>query len=122
MKTPPEIHHKAAADYDYSLFGDSSMYTAYPACKCGKPCVWYYEPSDSKLGAWRYQCDDCIERGCSCTRSLKPGKEYTWDKDGFPTNPDSDYEILKDEQGRELPCVEWRNILEIGRSTETETW
>ena len=56
-----------------------------PCNDCGEPAVWFY-PGERRN--WRY-CDEHVPRnGCSCNVG--------------------DYgELMKDEQGRDLPCVDW---------------
>lgn len=51
-------------------------------CHC-KIARWEYIPH-----SWRYYCDDCVPRGCSC-------------------NLDDNGVEIRDEQGRLLPCCEY---------------
>lgn len=76
-------------------------------CKCGAPAAWEYLPDDG-----RYACDKCIKRGCSCQLILKESVEEIL-KDGLLVNEEDDFEMATDDQGRELPCVEWEPYEEI---------
>jgi hypothetical protein len=64
-------------------------------CKCGKLAVWCYMPTEHSLVC----CEDCVPRGCSCN-------EYPIDGDIENLNPNN-WKQEVDEQGRELPCIEW---------------
>lgn len=86
-----------------------------PCCLCGKKAVWSYMPSN-----WSY-CEDCVPRGCSCTRNYcdeqsKLDELY----ESPPTDPNHKWKWLEengiwvslDEQGREYPCCEYWKIHE----------
>ena len=57
--------------------------------KCDNTAVWDYAPN----GRY-YYCDEHVPRGCSCNY-----KESQMDAE----NPELEF----DEQGRDLPCVEY---------------
>lgn len=74
------------------------------SCACGKMAVWAYAPAGSE----DYCCDECVPRGCSCNVRLKSGKIEVYNElTEQVINRDDDYETMKDEKGRELPCCEW---------------
>ena len=83
-------------------------------CECGKLATWDYMPSSTY---YPFFCDECVPRGCTCN------SEYTVNspqahENGYGANPPTDHNqwkwlipniqwCLVDEQGRELPCVEY---------------
>lgn len=56
--------------------------------ECDKPAVWLYPTSGGSTDE-DFFCDDCVSRGCSCNYDEETG------------------EVEKDDQGRELPCVNY---------------
>ncbi len=61
----------------------------YNCCVCHKKATWDYAPSVDVLQFFnKFYCDEHVPRGCSCS-----------------TDEEGNY--LIDEQGRELPCVEY---------------
>lgn len=85
-------------------------------CRCGKLATWDYMPSSTNP-EYNYYCEDCVPRGCSCH------EEYTVNspqahENGYGENPPTDHNDWKwvekdvcwaftDDQGRELPCIEF---------------
>lgn len=57
--------------------------------KCDKIAVWDYAPNGKY-----YYCDEHVSRGCSCNSKLDDDGNYLG-------------ELLLDDQGRDLPCVEY---------------
>jgi hypothetical protein len=60
-----------------------------------------------QLAKWKntmiteYACEDCVPRGCSC-RLYKKNKRNSFSV--------QNYDYVKDEKGRELPCEEWEKF------------
>lgn len=74
-------------------------------CDCGKKATWMYMPGDSVA------CDDCVPRGCSCNKELKDGIEPIFEGNVL-VNPEDDFFVPTDDQGREYPCCEWMQTTE----------
>lgn len=77
-------------------------------CKC-KTATWEYIPC-----GWRYYCDDCVPRGCSCNIISEEGEETV---------------EATDELGRLLPCCEfsysrngWTANFLLNRGTPQAKW
>jgi hypothetical protein len=76
--------------------------------------VWFYMPGMDNA------CEECVPRGCSCNREIKPEfeEEYTEDMANGIRNPKwdiSDKELfydVTDEKGRKMPCCEWHYVNE----------
>ena len=79
------------------------MNKAKPTCDCGNRPTWIYMPGYSNDNDW--SCDDCVPRGCSCNHS--DPLDGNWDN-----REPSNWEVLRDEQGREWPCCEHEGIPE----------
>ena len=69
--------------------------------RCMKPATWMYMPGSEVY------CDEHVPRGCECMTTLKQGVVETVDADGCINNPASDYEPVRDDKGRLVPCVEY---------------
>ena len=67
--------------------------------KCPRMATWSYDPDPNGL----YYCDECVPRGCSC-------RNIHWGDD------DRDPEMELDEDGRQLPCIEYRRDPEGSRA------
>lgn len=81
-------------------------------CECGKIATWWYMPA-STIKFDPFYCDDCVPRGCDCqTRHVR---EPNLEEDDLPTADDLPFKWVKfgkiwkhvDENGRDLPCVEF---------------
>jgi hypothetical protein len=57
---------------------------------------WVYMPSGE------YACDDCVPRKCSCNMEPIDGN---WENEN-----ESNWDYIKDEKGKHLPCCEWEQI------------
>ena len=74
----------------------------------------------SSTPAYDYYCDNCVPRGCSCHSEITPTSPQAM-TGGYGENPPTTHTEWKwrtpniewyytDEQGRELPCIEyWYN-------------
>lgn len=64
-------------------------------CQKTEP-IWVYMPSG------KYACDNCVPRKCSCNMEPIDGN---WENEN-----ESNWDYVKDEKGKHLPCCEWEPI------------
>lgn len=88
-------------------------------CDCGRKATWVYMPSNDWCNP--YFCDECIPRGCSCTKEDIREEYYGMCFSDIYNNnfnlPNKNEPFIKwindytwcrvDEQLREFPCCEF---------------
>lgn len=82
----------------------------HPCSYCGiRESVWWYGPGTETA------CEECVPRGCSCNKELKPEYEYLgeyfYGLKEIPKDVDLSDENLYtepvDKKDRKYPCCEW---------------
>ncbi len=83
---------------EYLLDGIAWIHDLFKRChKCHwRRAVWSYMPG------WHNACEECVNRGCSCTMEPKDGN---WEN-----QDETNWEYRLDAQGRKMPCCEWWNL------------